>query len=59
MGEGAIVLHGPIPMCSKLIRSFRGKSGGEGWDVDDNSNRQVYELMSLRSGSHQHLEFGT
>jgi hypothetical protein len=28
MAEGAEVLCGPVPMCPKLVRSFRGKSGG-------------------------------
>jgi hypothetical protein len=59
MAEGAVASHGPVPMCPKLVRSFRGKSGGEGWDVNDSSSQQVYESMSLRSGSHWHLGFGT
>jgi hypothetical protein len=59
MAEGAIVSRGPVPMCPKLVRSFRGKSGGGEWDVDDNSSRPVYELTSLRSGSRWPLEFGT
>jgi hypothetical protein len=59
MAEGAIVSRGPIPMHPKLVQSFRGKSKGEGWDVDDSSSQRVYESTSLRSGSCQHLEFGT
>jgi hypothetical protein len=30
MAEGAVVSCGPIPMCPKLVRSFRGKSGRGG-----------------------------
>jgi hypothetical protein len=35
MAEGAVVSRGPAPMRPKLVRSFRGKSGGGEWDVDD------------------------
>jgi hypothetical protein len=59
MAEGAVVSRGPVPMHPKLVQSFRGKSGGGEWDVDDNSSRQVYKSTSLRSRSHRHLEFGT
>jgi hypothetical protein len=59
MVEGAVVSHGSVPIHPKLVRSFRGKSGGGEWDVDDNSSQPVYESMSLRSGSHRPLEFGT
>jgi hypothetical protein len=59
MAEGTIVSRGPVPMRPKLVRSFGGKSGGGEGDVDNNSSRPVYESMSLRSGSHWHLEVGT
>jgi hypothetical protein len=26
--EGAVVSHGPVPMCPKPVQSSRGKSGG-------------------------------
>jgi hypothetical protein len=59
MVEGAILSRGAVPMRPKLVQSFRGKSGGGEWDVDNNSSRPVYESTSLRSGSRWHLEFGT
>jgi hypothetical protein len=57
--ESAVVSHEPVPMCPKLVQSFRGKSGGGRWNFDDSSSQRVYKLMSLRSGSHLLLEFGT
>jgi hypothetical protein len=59
MAEGTVVSRGPVPMRPKLVRRFRGKSGGGEWDVNDDSSRPVYESTSLRSGSHRHLEVGT
>jgi hypothetical protein len=38
MAEGAVISHGPVPMRPKFVQSFRGKSEGEEWDVDDNSS---------------------
>jgi hypothetical protein len=59
MAEGTVESRGPVPMHPKLVQSFRGKSRGGEWDVDNNSSRLVYKSTSLRFGSHQHLEVGT
>jgi hypothetical protein len=47
MAEGAIVSCRPVPMRPKPVQSFRGKSGGGRWNVDDNSGLGVISFQSL------------
>jgi hypothetical protein len=53
MAEGAVVSRGPVPLHPKLVQSFRGKSGGEEWDVNvfevrESSAFRVWHLVMVQ-----------
>jgi hypothetical protein len=60
MAEGAIVSHRPVPMCPKLVQSFRGKSrGGSGISttivVDSRKLVNIFEVWKLLAFRVWHL----